>query len=67
MMTFDRHIIELYEKGVITEETAMAYASRRGVVGRGVDRVKSARGEKTTDIEELEVDSDYGHKQPELN
>ncbi|MBW1741523.1 MAG: PilT/PilU family type 4a pilus ATPase [Deltaproteobacteria bacterium] len=60
MMTFDKCIIRLYEKGLITEETAMAYASRKGVVGRGIDRVKSSRGEKTTDIEDLEVDSDYG-------
>jgi len=60
MTTFDRHIIGLYEKGLITEETATAYASRKGVVGRGIDRVKSARGEKTTDIEELEID--YTHK-----
>jgi twitching motility protein PilT len=63
MTTFDRYIIGLYEKGLITEETAMAYASRKGVVGRGIDRVKSARGEKTTDIEKLEVDSNYRHRQ----
>jgi twitching motility protein PilT len=60
MTTFDRYIIGLYEEGFITEETAMAYASRKGVVGRGIDQVKSSRGEKTTDIEELEVD--YRHK-----
>ena len=41
----------------------MAYASRKGVVGRGIDMVKSARGEKTTDIEELEVDKGYGEKE----
>jgi twitching motility protein PilT len=67
MTTFDRYIIGLYEKGLITEETAMAYASRKGVVGRGMDRVKSARGEKTTDIEKLEVDSDYRRGQRKQN
>lgn len=65
MTTFDRYIIELYEKGLITQETALAYASRKGVVGRGIDTVKSARGEKTTDIEQLEVDSDYRRRQRE--
>jgi twitching motility protein PilT len=60
MTTFDRSIIGLYEKGLITEETAMAYASRVGVTGRGIDRVKSSRGETTTDIEDLAVDFDYG-------
>ena len=67
MTTFDKCITGLYEKGLITEETAMAYASRKGVVGRGIDWVKSARGEKTTDIEELEVDSDYGRKERKLS
>ncbi len=60
MITFDDYIVELYEKGLITEETAMAYASRKGIVGRGIDSVKSSRGEATTDIEELQVDNDYG-------
>ena len=59
MITFDDYIINLYEKGLITEDTAMAYASRKGMVGRGIDSLKSARGEATTDIEELEVDTDY--------
>ena len=59
MLTFDDYIVNLYEEGHITEETAMAYASRKGIVGRGIDSLKSARGETTTDIEELEVDMDY--------
>lgn len=62
MTTFDKYIIELYEKGLITEETALAYASRKGVAGRGIDTIKSARGEKTTDIDRLEVDSEYRRK-----
>jgi len=60
MITFDDYIVELYEKGLITEETAMAYASRKGIVGRGIDSIKSSRGEATTDIEDLQVDNDYG-------
>ncbi len=59
MTTFDEHIISLYEQGLITENTALAYSSRRGVVGRGIDSIKSARGEATTDIEKLEVDRGY--------
>ena len=65
MTTFDQHIIGLYERGLITEETALAFASQRGVVGRGIDRVKAMRGEKTTDIDELEVDEAYGRKEHE--
>jgi twitching motility protein PilT len=60
MVTFDDYILALYEKGIITQETAMAYASRKDVLGRGIDTIKSVRGEATTDIEDLKVDHDYG-------
>jgi twitching motility protein PilT len=60
MVTFDNCIVELFEKGLITEETAKAYASNRSNVGRGIDAIKNARGEKTTDIDKLEVDRGYG-------
>jgi len=60
--TFDEYIVGLFKKGLITEETALAYASRRGVVGRGLDSVKSSRGEATTDIDELKIDTDYGRQ-----
>ena len=59
MTTFDEHIIFLFEQGLITHETALAYASRKGVVGRGIDMVKSARGEATTDIDSLEIDTNW--------
>ncbi len=59
MTTFDEFIVRLYEQGLITQETAMAYASRKGIAGRGIDMVKSARGEATTDIDRLEVDHQY--------
>lgn len=59
MTTFDACIVRLYEFGVITQETALAYCSRKGVVGRGIDSVKSARGETTTDIDRLEIDKNY--------
>lgn len=62
MTTFDDYIVHLYELGVITQETALGYCSRKGVVGRGIDSVKSARGETTTDIEKLEIDNDYNNK-----
>jgi twitching motility protein PilT len=59
MITFDQNLITLYEHGMITQETAMAYASHRGSVGRGIDMIKSARGETTTDIGKLEIDKAY--------
>ena len=59
MTTFDGHIIDLFEHGLITEETALAFASRKGIVGRGIDSLKSARGEATSDIDKLELDRSY--------
>ncbi|HCK68403.1 MAG TPA: twitching motility protein, partial [Nitrospina sp.] len=64
MWTFDQHIMKLYQEGLITEETALAYASRKAVVGRGIDTLKSAKGEKTADIDELNMDDEYEAKVP---
>lgn len=58
--TFDHYIIGLFEKGLISEETAIGYASRRSIVGRGIDLVKSSRGESTSKIDKLEIDMGYG-------
>ncbi len=60
MITFDYCIIDLFTKGLITEETAIAYASNRANVNRGIDAIKNARGERTTDLGKLEVDKSYG-------
>lgn len=61
-ITFDEYITDLYESGQITQETALAYASRKAVVNRGIDQIKSGRGERTTDIEGLKVDREYARK-----
>lgn len=50
MVTFDQHILQLYEAGLVTEQVAMNYCSRRSVLGRGLDQMKAARGEATTKI-----------------
>ena len=62
MMTFDQSITGHYKNGFITEETAMAYASRKAIVGRAIDSIKSERGEKTSSIEGLAIDEEYGKK-----
>jgi twitching motility protein PilT len=59
MVTFDEYIVSLYADGKIDETVAMAYASRKDMVGRGVDSIKSARGESTTQIDSLEIDRSY--------
>jgi len=60
MMTFDQSISELYKEGSITEQTALTYCSQKAKVGRAIDSIKAARGEKTTDIEGLDIDLEYG-------
>jgi len=50
MQTFDQHILELYEHGLISEETAKVYSSRKSAIGRGLDKIKAARGEATSGI-----------------
>jgi len=63
MTTFDNHIIGLYEQGLITRDMAISFSSRKGVVGRGIDSIDSARG-KTTTMEKPKVDWNYSRKLP---
>ncbi|MBU0481534.1 MAG: PilT/PilU family type 4a pilus ATPase [Proteobacteria bacterium] len=62
MMTFDQHILQLFENGLITEATAISYSSKRSVVSRGIDLVKSTRGEATTGIKGLAMEIGAGQK-----
>jgi len=59
MQTFDQAIVKVYSQGLITQETAELYASRKAIVQRGIDKIKQSRGEKTTDIQGLTLDSGY--------
>lgn len=59
MISFDEYIISLYDKEKISEDTATSYASRKDIVGRGLDSIKSSRGEATTNIDSLEIDHGY--------
>lgn len=59
MVSFDEFILSLYKKAKIDETVAMAYASRKDLVGRGLDSIKSARGEATSKIDSLEIDRGY--------
>ncbi|MDA8417590.1 MAG: PilT/PilU family type 4a pilus ATPase, partial [Desulfobacteraceae bacterium] len=58
MQTFDQHILELFQQGLISEETAMGYCSRKSAMSRGLDQVKASRGEETTKITGLAMDQE---------
>lgn len=45
--TFDQACFEAFETGLISEETAMLYATKRGVLTRNIDKLKKSRGEST--------------------
>ena len=60
--TFDMAILELFEQGLITEESAVLYCTNKGVVTRGIDRIKKIRGESTTTLTGLALDMEYGKK-----
>jgi twitching motility protein PilT len=62
MMTFDQCIADHYKNGLVSEATAMSFASRKSVMGRTIDSIKAERGEKTTSIEDLSMDKQYGRK-----
>jgi len=60
--TFDMAMMELFEHGMITEETALLYCTNKGVVTRGIDKIKKTRGEKTSDVTGLSLDVEYGKR-----
>jgi len=66
MQTFDHHIIQFFEQGLIDEDTSLAYASSRASVRQGIDRIKNRRGEKTSDIDGLSIDDDWEKRPKDL-
>ena len=53
--TFDFSALEAFEQGKISEETALLYCTKRGPVTRGIDNLKKARGESTTNGNSLRM------------
>lgn len=59
---FDMTMLELFEQGLITEEAALLYCTNKGVVTRGIDRIKKTRGENTSGLTGLSLDVEYGKR-----
>jgi twitching motility protein PilT len=62
MQTFDQHLSQLYAHGIIGEDMALLQGSDKAHLGQMIDRIKSERGEKVTDIDNLELDLDYENR-----
>ena len=58
--TFDQHLVELFGRGLVGAEAAFAYASDRAEVTRGIDQIRSARGEETSTLGTLQMESGPG-------
>jgi twitching motility protein PilT len=43
--TFDNACLEAFEQGLISEDTAMLFCTKRSVVSRGIDLLRKSRGE----------------------
>ena len=50
-----RPMDESLTEGTITEETALLYCSKRGTVTRGIDNMRKARGEMTSNVGSLRM------------
>jgi twitching motility protein PilT len=55
--TFDQACLEAFDQGLITEDTAMLYCTKRSVVSRSIDNIKKARGEVTSSVTSLRMKS----------
>ncbi|MDY0226803.1 MAG: PilT/PilU family type 4a pilus ATPase [Desulfomicrobium apsheronum] len=62
MITFDKYIANQFYENIISEDTAMLYGSDKSRLAQMLDKIKTARGEKVTDIEGLELDHEYDRK-----
>jgi twitching motility protein PilT len=60
--TFDAAVLELYDNGFITEETALLYCSNKGVVSRGIDKIKKIKGQDKVGSGGLTLDLQYGKR-----
>ena len=55
--TFDQSIMRAYEDGLIEEDTAMLYASKKGKISRAIDLIKKSRGEEKNKVSGLRLDT----------
>jgi twitching motility protein PilT len=61
---FNHSCLEAWEKGIITEEVALQYCSKRGPLSRAIDNIKKTRGEPTTSVVDLRLKTGDGSKKP---
>ncbi len=63
---FDQACLEAFEQGLITEDTALAYCTKRSIVARGIDNVKKSRGDLNNTAGSLRMKTATGAAPPML-
>ena len=58
--TFDHACLEAYEQGIISDDTAMLYCTKRSVASRGIDNIKKERGEMASTAGSLRMKAGMG-------
>jgi len=64
--TFDQACLDAYDQGLISEETALLYCTKRGPVTRGIDNIRKRRGESVTGMEGLQLQKEEKKKDPNI-
>lgn len=59
--TFDNACLDAFEQGIITEDTAMLYCTKRSVVSRGIDNLRKSRGEMAISANTLRMKAGAAH------
>lgn len=54
--TFDQSVLNAYETGAVSEETARIYSSKKGRITRGIDLIQKMRGIENESLSELRLD-----------
>lgn len=57
---FDMSLSKCFEEGVISEETAKLYGTRKAIVSRNIDNIKKARGENVAKVSGLKLERHSG-------
>jgi twitching motility protein PilT len=60
---FDMACLDAYEQGLISEDTAQLYCTKKGPVTRGIDNIKKRRGEITSRMTQLQMRKDLDKKE----
>jgi twitching motility protein PilT len=55
-ITFDRSILNAYEAGLLDEETAMLFSTKKGKITREIDLIKKSRGDEQNKVSGLRLD-----------